>query len=640
MGRAQVGGSGEWAAMGIGAEAADARFGGGRVVGEALGGASREVVTWGVALGVALRLGGRWPAPSVVATVAALLLLLKGGAALLAWLLREPRPLAPGEELRWLFGLSIITTAIATIVLRVAPPAGVAPSLALVDGALALGFGAALRLVPRLRDGLLRPLSGSRGVALVARPEVAALETRRLVGVEESGPVVGLLVDGPTRRGRIGGARVVALGEFARLLRRRAVTEVIIAPPVHAALASTVQALCTHAEVPCRTLAAPRPVGVGIESITAEALLERPPAQLHCDEIVRMLAGRRVLVTGAGGSIGSELAVQVARFDPALLALVDRTENALFLVERNLEARAPRCELQARLLDVRDAAGVERLFSSLRPDVVFHAAAHKHVPLMERHAAEAAHNNVLGTRTVGDAAHRHGADAFVFISTDKAVNPTSVMGATKRLGELYVQGMARRSETRFVAVRFGNVLGSSGSVLPIFLEQLRRGGPLTVTHPEMRRYFMSIPEACQLVLQAGALGQGGEVFVLDMGAPVRVVDLARRVIERAGLRPGIDVGIAFTGMRPGEKLFEELTLDAEHADRTRHPSIFVGRIDTVPWGEVERTLETLERLVRTGDDGAVVAALEEAIPEYIASGSARWLRDEPAAIRLVEEATP
>lgn len=371
--------------------------------------------------------------------------------------------------------------------------------------------------------------------------------------------------------------------------------------------------------------------------LRGDQLLDRPPIALDEAAIARLVQSRRVLVTGAGGSIGSELARQLLRYAPGILYLADRSENALFWIDRDLRERVPSATIETRLVDVRDGAGVARLFATARPDVVFHAAAHKHVPMMERHPSEAVLNNVLGTRTVGDAAHRANVETFVFISTDKAVNPTSVMGATKRLGELYVQGMARRSHTRFVAVRFGNVLGSSGSVLPIWLEQIRRGGPVTVTHPEMRRYFMSIPEACRLVLQAGALGGGGEVFVLDMGQPVKIVDLARRMIERAGFTPDRDVSIVFSGPRPGEKLFEQLTLADEAATQTRHPGIWIGKIDEVAWPRLSDALEALFDLALRGADSAVVRAMAELIPEYLPELPAEEMVDDADDLDEVAE---
>jgi FlaA1/EpsC-like NDP-sugar epimerase len=279
--------------------------------------------------------------------------------------------------------------------------------------------------------------------------------------------------------------------------------------------------------------------------------------------------------------------------------------------------------------DVTDERRLQQIFEDHRPSLVLHAAAHKHVPMMECNAAEAVRNNVLGTRCLARVAAQARTTRFVMISTDKAVRPTSVMGATKRLCELYLQGLGQTTGTRFITVRFGNVLGSTGSVVPIFQEQIERGGPVTVTHPEMTRYFMTIPEACQLVLQAGSMGEGGEIFILDMGEPIKIVDLARDLIMLSGLRPDVDVAIEFSGVRPGEKLYEEVSFDAERADRTRHPKILIGHIDSLPAAEIDRRIARLEALHGCGENDAVREALADVLPEY--TGALR--RKPPAAAR-------
>ena len=354
-----------------------------------------------------------------------------------------------------------------------------------------------------------------------------------------------------------------------------------------------------------------------IRDVAIQDLLGREPVALDLDAIAKDIRGRTVLVTGAGGSIGSELCRQLCKFEPATLVLVERSENALFNIHRELLPLAGDVELVAFVGDVGDATRMTAAFTEHRPAVVFHAAAHKHVPMMEWNPGEAVKNNVFGTRTVATLAHEHGVDAFVMISTDKAVNPSSVMGATKRVAELVIQSLAHSSKTRFVTVRFGNVLGSAGSVIPIFKEQIEAGGPVMVTHPEMRRYFMTIPEACQLVLQAGSMGRGGEIFVLDMGEPVKIVDLARDLIALSGLREGDDIEIQFSGVRPGEKLFEELSTSEEQADKTRHSKIFVGR---VPRQDPERVASSLAALAdavaRTASPDAIRAALRAAVPEF------------------------
>ncbi|MEQ9079384.1 MAG: nucleoside-diphosphate sugar epimerase/dehydratase [Sandaracinaceae bacterium] len=370
-----------------------------------------------------------------------------------------------------------------------------------------------------------------------------------------------------------------------------------------------------------------------IRPVAIEDLLRRAPVQLEFEAIAEDLRDRVVLVTGAGGSIGSELCRQVAAFGPAKLLLAERAENNLFHIHRELRRSYPDLAITPIMADVTDAVRMRSIFERDRPYAVYHAAAHKHVPMMEWNSGEAVKNNVFGTRTVADLAHEHGAESFVMISTDKAVNPTSVMGATKRVAEMYVQALAETSDTRFVTVRFGNVLGSAGSVIPIFKEQIANGGPVTVTHPEMQRYFMTIPEACQLVLQAGSMGEGGEIFILDMGEPVKIVDLARDLIQLSGLVPGRDVEIEFSGVRPGEKLFEELCVDAEHAEKTRHDKIFVGRRPPATLSQALRHLDALSNCTDGAERARVVATLQRCVPEF-----REPLPSEPTA--PVEETAP
>jgi len=329
----------------------------------------------------------------------------------------------------------------------------------------------------------------------------------------------------------------------------------------------------------------------------------------------RFLQDRVVLVTGAAGSIGSEICRQALTHRPGRLVLVDFNENGLFFVERELRARAGGVELVPVIANITDPQRIRAVFEQHRPAVVFHAAAHKHVPMMESNPGEAVKNNVFGTRVLVDEAVRAGAEAFVMISTDKAVHATSVMGACKRLAEMYVQARSAGAPTRLVTVRFGNVLGSAGSVVPIFKEQIRRGGPVTVTHPEMTRYFMTIPEATQLVLEAGALGHGGEIFVLNMGEPVRVIDLARDMIRLSGLTEGREIEITFTGLRPGEKLYEELYDDGEKPLPTPHPKIFSARHRACELSAIDVELERLARTVHL-TPAEVIAALQSAVPDY------------------------
>ncbi|WP_237769493.1 polysaccharide biosynthesis protein [Pelosinus fermentans] len=350
-----------------------------------------------------------------------------------------------------------------------------------------------------------------------------------------------------------------------------------------------------------------------LRNIDLEDLLRRDPVKLDLEEIASYLSGKRVLVTGAGGSIGSELCRQIANMSPKTLTLLGKGENSIYEIDRELQGKYPDLAIEAIIADVRDEKRIDSIFKQCKPQVVFHAAAHKHVPLMEAQPSEAVRNNIFGTKAVAEAADRFGAEIFVMISTDKAVNPTSVMGATKRMAELVIQNISKTSYTKFVAVRFGNVLGSRGSVIPLFKKQIAQGGPITITHPDMERYFMTIPEASQLVLQAGALAKGGEVFVLDMGEPVKIVDMASDLIQLSGLVPNKDIKIQFSGLRPGEKLFEELLTAEEGTTSTKHQKIFVANLRKVDEQKLYHGLTMLKNETRADQ---VITILMNLIPTY------------------------
>ena len=355
-----------------------------------------------------------------------------------------------------------------------------------------------------------------------------------------------------------------------------------------------------------------------LRPVTIEDLLRRDPVQLEGDELRRAIEDRCVMVTGAGGSIGLGLCHQILKNNPRKLLMVERAEGSLFEAHQALLAAFPQLadRIEPLIADVGDRPRIDGILSDFQPSLILHAAAHKHVPMMEWNPAEAIKNNVIGTRVLADLAHAHAVERFVMVSTDKAVNPTSVMGCSKRVAEMYVQSLSAESQTRFVTVRFGNVLASAGSVVPIFQKQIAAGGPVTVTDPEMKRYFMTIPEACQLVLEAGSIGKGGEIFILDMGEPVKIVDLAMDLIRLSGLTPGEDIEIEFSGTRPGEKLYEELSVSDEVADKTQHPKIFIGRFRATERSSLLGKIDDLHVACNAEKREALLQRLASIVPEY------------------------
>lgn len=490
--------------------------------------------------------------------------------------------------------------------------------------ATTLGIGG-VRLLVRLRrvfNGAGRSERRTRALIVGAGDAgsllVREFESQPWLGVQ----IVGLVDDDASKVNRsLHGVRVVGRrSEIPNLVRKYQANQVIIAMPsappkvIH----ETIE-LCKQAEAQLRILPPINEMIAGkvraqdVRDVEIEDLLRREPVKTDLEAIAGYIRGRRVLVTGAGGSIGSELCRQVASFGPSELHLLGHGENSIFDIQNELQQKHPELTLTALIADVQDELSIRRLFEKIRPEVVFHAAAHKHVPLMEFNPDAAVRNNVFGTRNVAEAAAATGAEAFVMISTDKAVNPGNVMGATKRLAEMVVQAMATQSTTRFVSVRFGNVLGSRGSVVPFFKKQIAQGGPVTVTHPEMRRYFMTIPEAVQLVLQAGSIGKGGEVFVLDMGEPVKIVDLARDLIRLSGYEPGKDIEIVFTGVRPGEKLFEELVNHGESVRQTEHEKIQALNGELPDMEVIQEILHDMNELILQADLKGLVERLYEVV---------------------------
>ena len=361
-----------------------------------------------------------------------------------------------------------------------------------------------------------------------------------------------------------------------------------------------------------------------LQSIKIEDLLERDPIQINNNEIKTQIKGKRILVTGAAGSIGSEIVRQLIPYGPEFIILCDQAETPLHSLELELKENGTRINCVSYLADVTNKTRMEKLFEEYAPQYVYHAAAYKHVPMMELCPTEAVRNNVIGVKIIADLSIQHKVERFVMISTDKAVNPTNVMGASKRMAEMYVQALSNQPEltTKFITTRFGNVLGSNGSVIIRFKEQIEKGGPVTVTHPNITRYFMTIPEACQLVLEAGSMGNGGEIFVFDMGKPVAIADLARKMIRLYGLIPNIDINITYNGLRPGEKLYEELLNDAENTTQTYHEKILIAQVRDVSIELVKQnTLELETILSTTSDEMLLVGKMKELVPEYISNNS-------------------
>jgi len=354
-----------------------------------------------------------------------------------------------------------------------------------------------------------------------------------------------------------------------------------------------------------------------IREVSIEDLIGRDEIHLDQHVISQFVKDRRILVTGAGGSIGSELVRQIARFQPQTIGILDASEFNLYQIERECQNRFSSLNIRSFLTDIRDGESLHRIFSKLQPHIVFHAAAYKHVPMQELHPRETLITNMVGTKNLAEISHDRGVDHFVLVSTDKAVRPANIMGATKRLAEMIVQGMNEKNRTRFMAVRFGNVLRSSGSVIPLFQEQIAQGGPVTVTHPDVTRYFMSLSEAAQLILQAGAIGRGGEIFVLEMGRPVKILDIARDLIRLHGLEPEVDIPIRFIGLRPGEKLFEELITEGENIQPTAHKKIMVLRGETFDTGSVSKLVEEILAEADSFDPLSIKKKIKEVLPEYL-----------------------
>ena len=492
---------------------------------------------------------------------------------------------------------------------------------------------AGLRMIIRLYYEEFRTVEAGRlkrfliiGAGNTGEPLLRDIHRMQVVEYE----VIGFIDDDSAKHGiSIHGIPVLGTVEqLPDICKSRNIEEIAIAMPSasHQELRRVIQ-VCEGTKIRFRTVPSLTDIASGkflvsqIRDVDINDLLGREAVRLDLDLIETFARDKTILVTGAGGSIGSEMCRQLCKFNPKLLLLVEQAENPLFYIERELRREYPDVALKAIVCNITDRVRVDGIFSRYKPQVVIHAAAHKHVPLMELNPGEALKNNIVGTRNVADAASDHDTTNFVMISTDKAVNPTSIMGSSKRIAEMYTQDLNRTSQTHFVTVRFGNVLGSDGSVVPIFKKQIAQGGPVTVTDRKMKRYFMTIPEASQLVLQAATMGKGGEIFVLDMGEPVEIEQLAKDLITLSGFKAGQDIEIIFTGLRPGEKLFEELSIDGEDMQQTRHPKIGIWMNIPMDRDKLRGSIDELIEIAKTQNHHDIVRKVKELVPEYIGSNN-------------------
>ena len=473
------------------------------------------------------------------------------------------------------------------------------------------------------------PVSGLQRVLVLGAGRSGAMlerELRHRGGFE----VIGFLDDDARLRGaQVHGVPVLgSIDRLPRICREVGADLAIIAIPsaTNLQMRSVVE-ICEKSDVEFRTLPTLNDLGNkatridDLKRVVIDDLLGREPISLVWDTIRDGLSGKRVMITGGGGSIGSELCRQIARLNPVELIVVDNGEYALYRIDHELRSEFQDLIFCSVLGDICDSATVEKVVGEYKPDVIFHAAAYKHLPILQTQVREAFRNNVFGTVRLAEAAERHAVGTFVLISTDKAVNPANIMGATKRVAEMYCQNMNARSRTRYITVRFGNVLNSNGSVVPLFKEQIAKGGPVTVTHPEISRYFMTISEASQLIMQAAVLGSGGEIYVLDMGEPVKIIYLAEQLIRLSGKIPGKDIQIVYTGLRPGEKLYEELFHELEPYEQTKHEKIFLAHPRQANWKSMSSDLQAAELAVRSYDTNKIQQILLHLVPELAKSSS-------------------
>ncbi|MCC7053575.1 MAG: polysaccharide biosynthesis protein [Gemmatimonadaceae bacterium] len=544
-----------------------------------------------------------------------------------------------------LFYTGVFTTALTVIGGRAVAAFTGTPvpwSVLLLDSLIFMGGAVCIRLVARARRqrafGRARPAREGRMTLIVGAGSAGQLVAREMIKSDRTGMVAfGFLDDDYSLHGkRILGLPVLGhTSDMVEIAKAAKLDLVVIATPsAPGSFIRRIVHLAREAGVEARTVPGLDDLLSGRVSIAALRqvqigdLLRRESVEVDLQGLQSMAAGRTILITGAGGSIGSELCRQIATLDPGHIILLGHGENSIFEIHAELRERFPDVRTVPIIADVKDAERIHRVFQDWRPFAVFHAAAHKHVPLMEDNVIEAVLNNVVGTRNVVTSALDSGVQHFVLISTDKAVRPANIMGATKRVAEMIVSHAAHTHQVHFMAVRFGNVLGSRGSVVPTFMRQIRNGGPITLTHPEMRRFFMTIPEATRLVLQAGAIGTGGEVFCLDMGEPVRIYDLALDLIRLSGLTEGEDIEIVFNGVRPGEKLYEELFFSGDEVLKTTHPKIMKARYQAPDLRVYMQIVQLIESAMRNASDSYLRRSLEEIVPDFDSPG--RAVRAAPA----------
>jgi len=534
------------------------------------------------------------------------------------------------EELMQVVFASLVAT-MATVSLvtamQLTMPRSIYILTALIDIVLVGGVRFFYRYLRRARrPSFYLNKNGRKNVMVIGGGEAGSLLIKEYKSNPEADSIpVAILDDDKTKQGmELNGVKIVGTtDDFVKVSEKYEIDEAVIAIP--SANRDTIKKILDTAKetrVKMRTLPSIYNLADGkvkiseIRDVSIEDLLGRDEVNLHVGDLEKLITDKSILVTGGGGSIGSELCRQICRFNPSRLNIVDVYENHAYQLELDLKKQYPNIEINLIIASVRDPERLDEVFNKYKPQVVFHAAAHKHVPIMENNPKEAIKNNVMGTYNMVNVSKKHNIEKFVMISTDKAVNPTNVMGATKRISEMIVQSQKGKSSTEFVAVRFGNVLGSSGSVIPLFKKQIKEGGPVTITHEDIIRYFMTIPEAAQLVLQAGAIAKGGEIFILDMGEPVKILDLAKNLIHLSGFKPYEDIPIEITGLRPGEKLYEELLLDKDNNIATKHEKIFIEKPEEIHEEKIKNFLVDINEKLPGMEDQQVKEEIRKIVPTY------------------------